>query len=374
VNNSGNTGDTLCVTASITSGTLTVNTSFASQVRIIAQPADQTIDMTDVSIGSSTDNVTIESFEFTNEHGVSLSEGMNTVKFVKNRFHDQKQDPVEALGCTGTRDNFYFIGNVIDTIEYDGVTFPAGYGIAGECFNGLYLWYNECNGESSTNNMADCWEIGDTENFQMIGNYIHDNACGPGGCDISHADGWQFWDDSNHGIIRDNVVITFAQTTPSPDGDDYVIDNNLFVNAIGNCVDAHQNGTSGDVQPFQFVVTNNTVWDCGSSFGAWVQSSSLAGRGSNVWEDNIFEDASCVSGTFATAPTGNVINGGTPCGISSVTNYTAGWTPNWNGTDFGSAGQNATYQATNLPGGYENAGYQPAPFGPAHCGLVHSGC
>jgi hypothetical protein len=115
---------------------------------------------------------------------------------------------------------------------------------------------------------------------------------------------------------------------------------------------------------------NNTIYDAGAGCGAWLMgsgASTIPPRGQNEVYDNIFEDGSCVASGILAA-TGNVVaTEGNPCSWNTGTNHVSGWTPNWNGTDFASAGQSATYQPTNLPTGYESAGYQPAPFGPDAC-------
>jgi hypothetical protein len=197
----------------------------------------------------------------------------------------------------------------------------------------------------------------------MKGNWIHGVKCSA--CGETHSDGISVAAVSTDGLIKDNVLNGFAQNTLSPDGADIVMNNNLIVDGQGNCWDAHPNGSSGDIQPLRFTYTHNTIWGCG--FEAISMNSSVvgSGRGSNVMTGNIFEDGSCLAAGLTTV-TGNIAaaDDSDMCGWSGVTNHISGWTPNWNGTN---TGEHPTYQATNLPLGYEGAGYQPAPYGPNAC-------
>ena len=51
-NPAGTSGDTVCVTASLTGGPINMNTTMTAQVHVVAQPADQTIDMVSVNFGA----------------------------------------------------------------------------------------------------------------------------------------------------------------------------------------------------------------------------------------------------------------------------------------------------------------------------------
>lgn len=356
--NTGNAGKTVCVTASITGASITVSTTMATQARFIAQPADGTIDMVSLAFGTS-QKITVEGFEFTGDHGVDMGNSTH-IHYIRNRCHDQELDCIDGNGATDINDT-WILGNSFERITYDG-NFGNGYPIQGRNFDNLRIEYNFCDGGSdgTVNIQSDCLEIDNAEDFTFIGNDIIRDACSD--CGLTHTDGFMFWNGSDRGTIQDNRVLDSAQTTLSPDGSDMLVDNNLIARMQGTCLDVHPNGSSGDVQPLRFTFSNNTVWDCG--FSAWTMNGALAGRGSNVVTDNLFDDGGCTASGLTTA-TGNVIgSGGNPCSWSSGTNSFGGFTPTWGGTD---VGDDATYQATNLPVGYTGAGYRPAPLGPDGC-------
>lgn len=367
MNDATNAGKVVCVDADIQgspdNAAIRITTAFASNARFIAKPPNGTIRAPSIVFDTGAENVTLEGFEFTDENGVGMAGGINNVRVVRNYAHDQHLDFISGNGCESPKTNVEILGNRIRAIQFDG-EFPHGYGIFGACFDGLKINYNECDGASdgTVNVMGDCWEISQTDNFENIGNWIHDLRCSA--CGETHTDGIQWWSGSTNGVVRDNVLDGFAQNTISPDGQDVIVDNNLIVDGQGNCFDVHPNGSSGDIQPLRYTFTNNTIWGCG--FEAISMNSTVAeGRGDNEFIDNIFEDGSCASAGLSVA-TGNIIaaDDAALCGLSGSTNHVTGWVPNWNLTNTGS---HPTYQAINKPLGYEGAGYQPAPYGPNAC-------
>jgi hypothetical protein len=370
VNDTANSGQTLCVNTDMGSQEpITVTAAMSADTRVIAFPPTGTLVAPGFIFQTGSSHFTVEGFEFTGEKSIGMGDGVSNIRIVKNYAHDQKEDWIQGTtpyvdgypkGCPAPKENIEILGNRIARIEHDG-DFPHGYGVYGSCWTNLKINYNECDGGSdgSFNLMADCWEIARVTGFENIGSWIHDLRCVA--CGDTHTDGIQWWAGADDGIVRDNVIDGFAQNTVSPDGENVLIDNNLMVDGQGNCLDTAPNGSSGDIQPKNFTMTNNTIWDCG--FFGWRGESSVvgSGRGNNVVTDNIFWHDSCLSAGLATA-TGNVTLE-TTC-LSPSTNFVGAWTPNWGGTD---AGDHPTYQATNLPAGYEDAGYRPAPYGPSAC-------
>jgi hypothetical protein len=331
----------------------------AAQTRVVAQPADGTVDMVTVNFNDGASKVTLEGFEFTSNHRVSFGGTTNDIRYVRNYCHDQNATCLVSTGATAVN-RAWILANRIARIQYDG-SFPNGYGIYGPRWNAVKINYNHCNGgsEGQTNLMSDCWEIDGARGFEMIGNLIEDDACS--NCGITHSDSFMFWNRSSNGVIRDNVVVDGAQTTLSPDGSDVLVANNLVVRHLGTCLDVHPNGSSGDVQPLRYTFRNNTIWNCG--FDALPMNGALAGRGGNIFEDNIIEDGNCTLSGILSA-VGNVTSGDGMCGWPSITNHVSGWVPDWGATN---TPEVPTYQPRNLPAGYGDAGYRPAPFGPNAC-------
>lgn len=367
VNDTDSSGQTLCVKAGMgDQDPLFINQAQAENVRIIAFPPNGTINAPTLVFAEGASNYTVEGFEFTGENQVGLDSGTSNIRIVKNNCHDQKLDCIQASNGGDPQTNIEVLGNKFRRIEFDG-EFPHGYGMYGGVYVDLKINYNECDGGSdgTVNLMGDCWELTGVDGYEMVGNWIHDVRCFA--CGDTHSDGFSFSLTSHDGLIQDNVIDGFAQNTLSPEGYNTTIHNNLIVDGQGNCFDGGISGTSVNTQPTNWTITNNTIYGCG--FFGYRTAGPVGTGGNNVITDNIIEDGDCTPDGYLIA-TGNVdahhptLDNGSQCAYSGVTNYNDEWTPNWDGTN---TGNRPTYQASNLPTGYEGAGYRPAPYGPPAC-------
>jgi hypothetical protein len=329
-------GKTICVTAPLTGSGLSVGTDMPERTRVLAQPADGTVDMVSVNF-SGASNITLEGFEFTGNHGVEIGGGSNGIHYVKNRCHDQSTTCV----LWGANSNTLIQANRIERILL--TSWPTGYGVytTGTVTNPK-VNYNLCD----MGNIAsgDCFELGKMSGFEFIGNDVKNVK----GSSASHADGLMVWDQSKNGVIKDNRFVDISTVLISPDSNDLLIENNLIARAGQRCLDVATNGTSGDVAPLRWTWRNNTVWTC--IFEGILQNGSTANRGQQQFHDNIIEDGST---TGVSAASGNVSR--TSIGLAGSF---VGWTPNWSAGD---------YVPLSLPFGYESAGYHPVPVGPAAC-------
>ena len=241
-------GRTVCVTASLTGSKITTGTDMSARARVLAPPADGTVDIPSVTFNGAS-NITIEGFEFTGNRNVDVGGGSAGIHLLKNRCHDQ------ALNCVmlGSSSGTSISGNRIERISYDGA-YPHGYGVYGNtATTGLRVNYNLCDmGEIPS---GDCFELGRMNDFEVIGNDIR-NLNGAGGA--AHADAIMVWNNSSNGVIKDNRVTDAASVLLSPDTDDLLIENNLIVRSENRCIDASPNGTSGQIAPLRWTWRNNT--------------------------------------------------------------------------------------------------------------------
>jgi hypothetical protein len=375
---SGNAGQTVCVNANITGAEISTTTDMASEMRLVAQPRDGTVNMVAIACNGCS-NVTVEGFEFTGDTSVDRGVwvgGTGAVNFhwIKNNCHDLADDCMEIQGTGHT--GLWAIGNTISRYEYTGAG-GEGYGIRGDTpISGAKFNYNECLSTHLTNGGADCMEIGQCATCDFIGNWFDDILDRGNG---SHADFLMVWNDSSDITIRDNRGYMSHNALISPDTDRATIDNNLFVQMTNGCVDADGPNGSSDPEnhPLQWDISNNTVIRCGLPdygtfiFDDWRMGGPLSGRGGNTFRDNIIGDMGCVVDSFGTGnvdATGNVFKQATmPCSMPSGSNR-ANYTVTFSGGTTG-----GDYLPTNLPAGYEDAGYRDAPVGPSGCGAAE-GC
>jgi hypothetical protein len=107
VNNTGNSGQVLCVNTDMgDQEPITITTAMPADTRVIAFPPTGTIDRARVHLHHGASNFTVEGFEFTNEKQVGIGVASN-IRVVKNYAHDQKLDFVQANGAevkSGHRD------------------------------------------------------------------------------------------------------------------------------------------------------------------------------------------------------------------------------------------------------------------------------
>jgi hypothetical protein len=162
-NLAGTNGDTVCVTASMTGAEIDLTTKFTEQVRVIAQPADQPVDMVTLKFGKSA-KITIESFDFTGEHFMDMGNS-DDIHIIRNYCHDQQAGCVNGNGATDI-DGTWIMGNRLERIEYTG-TQDEGYGVVGRNFDNLRVEYNYCDGGSdgTANLMGDCFQIDNAEDY-----------------------------------------------------------------------------------------------------------------------------------------------------------------------------------------------------------------
>lgn len=374
---SSNAGKTVCVTADI-SGVSFLNTStdMASEMRLVAQPRDGTISLPGVTCAGCS-NVTIEGFEFTGDTGLWVDAPSLNIHFIKNRCHDQEQTCVNLTGGASGTNGLWVIGNTITGYE---APLPGesgkGYGVRGDTpISNAKFNYNAM-GPTGPAGGEDGFEIGQCATCEFIGNvFIEIRSRGN---PEAHPDAIMSWNDSTNVTIKDNRVYDSHNVLLSPDGDGYVVQNNLIVqeNQGNRCVDNSSNGSSGEVHPQSWTITNNTITDCDN--GGWDQNiESDNARGGNVFNDNIVASVSCqistggaqeadLFGTGNADADGNVFTQAAVNCMSGSTNTT--WTPNFTG-----AATNGDYVPVGLPGGYTSAGYRVAPAGPGDCGVAE-GC
>lgn len=337
MSNVANSGKTVCVTASLSGSEISTSTDMTSRMRVLAQPADGTIDSPSVSF-SGASNITYEGFDFTNNHGVDIGNGANGIHIVRNRFHDQVQDAI----MYGVNANTKILANRIERIGWDG-NWPHGYGVYGSSdTQNMEIGYNLC--DMGNQESGDCFELGNVHGL----NFHHNDVKNVIGSSAAHADALMVYNDSTFVTVKDNQFRNISGLLPSPDGTDHLFENNLVAHCSGRCIDMAPNGTSGSTPPLRWVWRNNTLWDSYTWNDAVLVGGGYSGSGSQQFYDNIIENGSA---SGVTAASGNVSR----AGIGGLATYNP-WTPFWSTSD---------YQPSNLPMGYENAGYHPVPVGPA---------
>jgi hypothetical protein len=382
---SGTSGKTLCVTADITGAAISPNQAFASRVRVVAQPYNQTISMVSMNFGTSRnisfkgfvlDGTTTNTvFDFGNS-GSGSSDGIHVISS-KCGGSPQYLACFNGQGATDINGT-WLIGNQIGPVFFNSAdgSGNSGYGFYGRNWDDMRIEFNTCdqNSTESVDYGRDCYEIDNPEDFTFKSNIGLNTACSD--CATTHPDCFMLWNTPDRGVVQDNVCLRSLEVLISPDGSDMQVTNNLSAQFQTNCFDAHENGSSGDVAPLRYTFTHNTAIDCNRAFpqpggingGGLLMNGTVGARGGNVWQSNLMPNSSCQLSGFASAPTGNVFFEGTnPCGLSTVTNSISTFTPNWGTTDLASAGDGARYQLLNPPTGYTGVGYQTAPVGYLDC-------
>jgi hypothetical protein len=347
VGNTANSGKTICVTAS-TSGSHTWTADHAATTTVIAQPADGTIDMGQITF-SGAKNITVTGFEFTSgAFAVNCCSATTSVHMDGNYIHGFSGDGLDLYSQAAMTD-IQFTHNRVECLTGDG-NGGNGYGI--RTYGGPYTApkfnYNTITG---CGNSGDGMEIGSLENFEVIGNVI----TGIGGPANQHADGIMIWAGSSNGVIKDNRILDGPGTLISPDGSDLLIENNLiarhnFPTGSDQCIDATPNGTSGSVVPTRWTMRRNTVWTCGNG-GLNVTGPLTSGHGNNVLDRNLFTEVRCATSAIFSSADHNLTGGG--CSLSGTNN--TNFSPTFAST--------VDYLPTNLPAGYEGVGYRSAPAG-----------
>lgn len=378
-NLAGTNGDTVCVTQDLSGSSISFSTDFTQEVEVVAQPLDQTIASVGITCNGCS-NVTIYGFEFTGGDQRLWVDGPATnLKFVRNYCHDQQETCVNLTnGASGTT-GLQVIANRIENWEAPNpLEDGKGYGVRADTPQTNAKFNYNTIGPTDTGGGDDGMEIGQCSTCEFVGNVIYEQL--GRGHPLAHPDAIMFWNGSDNITYRDNRLYDSHNTLLSPDTDNAIIDNNLIVrmNQGNRCVDNSKNGTSGDVHPLNWTVTNNTIYDCDA--GGWDQNIDADNaRGGNVFNDNIVEGVSCeivdggptqeadLFGTGNADADGNVFVGGAPVNcMSSSTNTT--WTASFSDTS-----GHGSYVPVGLPSGYENAGYRDAPAGWDECGPTE-GC
>jgi len=242
--------------------------------------------------------------------------------------------------------NWLVENNHVHDLTYNE-TFGSGYGmyVSGPCNkSGLNIRYN-----TFERMPGDGMELGQITNFQITGNVVSRSIYPGYGTNI-HPDALMIWARSSNGTVTDNRLLDSADTLISPDGADITFANNLIARMQGACMDAHPNGTSGDVVPTRFTWRQNTFWTCGYD-GLNSNGTLTSGHGGNVLDRNLIENVSCSSGPQFSTADHNLL-GQTSCfGGTNIFNFN----PPFQDT--------VNYLPTLLPVGYSDAGYRSAPAG-----------
>lgn len=367
---SANAGKTVCVTADITGATISITTDFATQARFIAQPADGTVDMVPISF-SGAHKVTFEAFDFpgptdTDSFTVVGSAESQSVWMLKNHIHDHFGNGLILKFDTGvnTTSDIRFMGNLLECISSGG-TADHGYGV--RTFAGTSVRvqnskfsYNTIDGCGAS---ADGMELGDLNNSEVCNNVIHDVRWNGVGTD-PHADAIMLWDDGTSNMVCNNRLYSNADALNSPDSTSSWT-NNLIVNHNGgnSCLDSHQNGSSGNIWASGHTYQQNTIMVCGAT--GIIMDTGATGGTNNVLDRNLLDGMSCPpngNAAFATKDH-NLFLGSNPCSLTGTNTFS--FSPSWaNTTDPTSS---SYYIATNLPGGYTDAGYSYVPAGHTAC-------
>jgi hypothetical protein len=288
----------------------------------------------------------VENFRISGE--TSHSGNAANIELVGN---DIGGSPSNGFTLTCGVNNWLIENNYIHDISWTG-NFGDGYGIYayGSCDKQVKIRYN-----TFTRTAADAMELGGLANFEIVGNVVDDVLCSQPGfqdCSVTHTDALMIWDGSSNGLVKDNRMTDTVDFLLSPDSSDVVLENNLIARMIAFGIDAHPNGTSGNVVPTRVTFRKNTIWTTG--FTPLIATGALtSGHGGNVLDRNILQSVSCTSGQWAATPDHNLIGGSSGC-WSGGTN-TFNFAPTWQDT--------VSYLPTNLPSGYSDAGYRSAPAG-----------
>lgn len=352
-------GQTVCVTSSITGAAISTSTDMTSQTRFIAQPNDMTIDMVAVSFPGAS-KMTFEGFELANA-AFDIDTG-NDIWLRKNYIHDV--DGANAIRMADNSDGAKIIGNRIVNINSlcSSACSSGGYGIRGfgDQTNVEILYntfdMNPTMSQADNEMSGDGFELSLHGSFLIKGNVVTHVMFSPyDGSDPRnpHADGGMLWGGTDSGTVEDNRFLDVTGTLMSPDGRDIDFTNNLIARVANQCVDATQNGSSGNVVPLRFVWTRNTIEDCPGS-GLHTNGTSIGARGLNELHFNVLEQLGCDAAgpTQYTVADHNLVdtNG---CSVTGTNNLN--FTPTFADT--------VDYLPTNLPAGYETAGYRDAPAG-----------
>ena len=237
--------------------------------------------------------------------------------------------------------------NHIHDISFNG-SFGSGYGIyasGGVPKRGLKVRYN-----TFERTQSDAMELGNLDGFEIVGNVIDDVKCPGGDCSATHTDALMVWAGSDNGLIKDNRITDSTDVLLSPDGSNTTIENNLIARMSQFCIDAHPNGTSGNVVPTNFTYRQNTIWGCNYN-GLSISGALTSGHGGNVLDRNIIKDVSCTTGAIWSISDHNLVGAAACFGGTNVFAFQPAWQDTVN------------YQPTNLPPGYTDVGYRPAPAG-----------
>jgi hypothetical protein len=336
-----NEGKVVCVADGSYGNVVFANFSHATKVTVRAQHRGKAtlakVVMQNVS------GLRVEDFRITGE--TSDSGNAANIDVVGNDIGGGNANGV-TLTCGA--DNWLIENNYIHDISWTG-NFGDGYGIYayGSCDKQVKIRYN-----TFTRTDADAMELGGIANFEIVGNVIDDVKC-PGDCSATHTDALMIWGGSHNGLVKDNRITDSIDFLLSPDSSDVRVENNLIARMGSFGIDAHPNGTSGNVVPTRVTFRKNTIWTTGFT-ALQIDGSVTSGHGDNVLDRNIIDDLSCTGGEWMSTPDHNLIGASSGSCWSGGTNV-FNFAPQW---------QNTTdYLPTNLPPGYSDAGYRSAPAG-----------
>lgn len=356
ISSSANSGKNVCVNGDIDGSTITVTTDFSTPARFIAYPANMTIKLPPVSFNGA-HNVSVEGFDVTGG-GLSIanSEASDNVRMIGNYIHDFVGNGFTAFGGV-TNTNIAFIGNYLKCVEYplDGNPGgPTGYGVYNDAVApGMNVSFNTIEGCGNT---ADGMQLGSLHNANVSNNVIKNISWNGVGND-PHVDSLMLWAGSSNVNVSNNRVINGPDVLISPDGTDITLENNLIVNMTGgnSCVDAHPNGSSGEIHPLRHTYVKNTIVNCASGNAILFDGGSGA-RNGNVLDRNLFKGIACPGTPGLSAFSNidlNMFQSANPCSIvgTNTFNFVPTWLNTTNPDDKG------YYLATNTSVGYH---YTPA--------------
>jgi hypothetical protein len=332
-----NEGKVVCV-ADGSYGSVTLSGSHSTKVTLKAQNKGRAtlanVVMQNVS------GLRVENFRITGK--TSHSGNAANIEVVGN---DIGGGPSNGFTLTCGANNWLIENNYIHDISWTG-NFGDGYGmyVYGGCDKQVKIRYN-----TFTRTAADAMELGRIANFEIVGNVIDDVKC-PGDCSVTHTDALMIWDRSHNGLVKDNRITDSIDFLLSPDGSNITVQNNLIARMGSFCIDAHPNGSSGNVVSTNYVFRQNTIWTC-TWDGLQISGALTSGHGGNVLDRNIIKNVSCATSAIWSIADHNLLGSGSCFGGTNVFNFA----PTFQDT--------VNYLPTNLPSGYSDAGYRPAPAG-----------
>jgi hypothetical protein len=335
--NSANEGKVVCVANGSYGNVVFANFSHSTKVTIRAQNKGQAT-LANVGMRNAS-GLRVENFRITGE--TYHSGNATNIEVVGN---DIGGGTHNGFTLTCGANNWLVENNYIHDISWTG-NFGDGYGmyVYGSCGKQIKIRYN-----TFTRTAADAMELGGLANFEIVGNVIDDVKC-PGDCSITHTDALMVWDGSHNGLIKNNRITDSTDVLLSPDSSNVTVENNLIARMAAFGIDAHPNGTSGNVVPTRVTFRKNTIWTTGFT-ALQINGALTSGHGGNALDRNIIEDVSCTGGQFSTADH-NLLGQPSCFGGTNVFNFA----PQWQNT--------VDYQPTNLPAGYSDVGYRSAPAG-----------